>query len=316
MVMHYLMADIVQQAKILFASGLFPLISSEAQAAAIIMAGAEMGLGAVESLREIQIVKGKLAFSSALISARIKASGKYNFSVIENGDNACVLRFFEEGEIVGESSFSLEDAKKAGLLSNPVWSKFPRNMLFARALTNGARWYCSEVFSGSVYTPDELRDEEASEGQAPKKKAVTHYDGKLSNGKDPQAYTPEQIKHLLTTASIRVKLTSRDIELLESRLASEGNDEQRHSDLEVQDRGHVLPGSGELETNQDRGEILRPADSPDPRASGSDVGAEKILKPAGSSDSAGDASSSTAVGGNGTGPGRSKKRHGEYPSVR
>ena len=36
------------------------------------------------------------------------------------------------------------------------WEKYPRNMVFARALTNGARWYCPDVFNGPIYTPDEL----------------------------------------------------------------------------------------------------------------------------------------------------------------
>ena len=33
-------------------------------------------------------------------------------------------------------------------------------MLFARAMTNGARVHCPEVFVGAVYTPDELVDGE------------------------------------------------------------------------------------------------------------------------------------------------------------
>ena len=30
-------------------------------------------------------------------------------------------------------------------------------MLFARALTNGARWFCADAFTGAVYTPEELQ---------------------------------------------------------------------------------------------------------------------------------------------------------------
>jgi hypothetical protein len=29
-------------------------------------------------------------------------------------------------------------------------------MLFARAMSNGAKWFCADVFGGPVYTPDEL----------------------------------------------------------------------------------------------------------------------------------------------------------------
>jgi hypothetical protein len=32
-------------------------------------------------------------------------------------------------------------------------------MLFARALTNGARFYCPDIFGGAVYTPEELGEQ-------------------------------------------------------------------------------------------------------------------------------------------------------------
>jgi hypothetical protein len=39
-----------------------------------------------------------------------------------------------------------------------MWEKYPRNMLFARALTNGITFYCPDAFDvGRVYTADELR---------------------------------------------------------------------------------------------------------------------------------------------------------------
>jgi hypothetical protein len=49
------------------------------------------------------------------------------------------------------------DAKAAGLAGKDVWKQYPRNMLFARALTNGMRWF----------TPDLLRCADGySEGDA------------------------------------------------------------------------------------------------------------------------------------------------------
>jgi hypothetical protein len=38
-------------------------------------------------------------------------------------------------------------------------------MLFARAMSNGIRWFCPDVFSGNVtYTPEELGAEVDAEG--------------------------------------------------------------------------------------------------------------------------------------------------------
>ena len=43
--------------------------------------------------------------------------------------------------------------------------KFPRNMLFARAMSNGQKWYCPDAFNGAtVYTPEELGAETDENG--------------------------------------------------------------------------------------------------------------------------------------------------------
>jgi hypothetical protein len=48
----------------------------------------------------------------------------------------------------------MEDAKKAGTKN---LDKFPKNMLFARAISNGVKWYTPDVFSGPVYVPEEMQ---------------------------------------------------------------------------------------------------------------------------------------------------------------
>src|SRR4029077_11710975 len=75
-------------------------------------------------------------------------------------NEACEIVFTRKGRPLTPSSvFTLEDAERAGLRGDN-YRKFPRNMLFARAMTNGARVHCPEVFVGAVYTPDELVDGE------------------------------------------------------------------------------------------------------------------------------------------------------------
>jgi hypothetical protein len=70
------------------------------------------------------------------------------------GQDFLVTKFFEGAESLGVSTFTIDDAKKA---QTKNLEKFPRNMLFARAISNGARWYCPDIFGGSpVYTPDEM----------------------------------------------------------------------------------------------------------------------------------------------------------------
>ncbi len=143
-------------AELAFSSGYFPDVKSKAQAAMKMLAGQELSIGPIQSLREIYIVQGRTALGAGLIAARIKSSGKYDYRIIALTDSGCKLAFFEGGKQIGEREFDAEDAKKAELLGKGPWKTYPRNMYFARALTNGARFYCPDVFGGPIYTREEL----------------------------------------------------------------------------------------------------------------------------------------------------------------
>lgn len=134
-------------------SGFFSDTRDAAQAIVKIMAGQELGFGPIASMTGVYIVKGRVSLSANLIAAAIKRSGRYNYRVREHGDEACEIEFFEHGQSAGTSRFTAADAKRAGTQN---MDKFPRNMLFARAMSNGAKWYCADIFGGPVYTPDEL----------------------------------------------------------------------------------------------------------------------------------------------------------------
>ena len=141
-----------------FESGLFSDLKSVAQAVVKIQAGAELGVPPFAAISGIHVIQGKPALGAGLIAARIKASGKYDYRVLRLDDTGCVIEFLQGGTRIGESSFTEEDARRAGLLSREMWQKYARNMYFARALCNGARWYTPDVFSGAIYAPEELDD--------------------------------------------------------------------------------------------------------------------------------------------------------------
>lgn len=133
------------------------LDQQEAMASVAIQRGAEVGLGPVESIEQIYIVHGKTSMSAGLVAALVKRSGRYDYRVGLHTDNGCEIAFFDRGKRIGVSVFTMADAKKAGL-SGTNWKKYPRNMLWARAMTNGARWYCPDATGGAVYTSEELGD--------------------------------------------------------------------------------------------------------------------------------------------------------------
>lgn len=137
-------------------SGFFADTKDAAQAIVKVMAGAELGFPAIASMTGVYIVKGKVSLSANLIASAIKRSGKYNYRVKELSTQAAEIEFFEAGASIGVSRFTMVEAKGASLSDNPTWQKFPRNMLFARAMSNGAKWFCPDIFGGPIYTPDEL----------------------------------------------------------------------------------------------------------------------------------------------------------------
>ena len=151
-------ADLENVAKAMVSSGYFSDSNKVSQAIVKIMAGREIGIGPFGSMNGIHIIQGKPAFGANIMAGKVKSSGRYNYRVTEMTDAVCTIEFMEylngNWKTTGLSSFSIADAKKAGTKN---LDKFPRNMLFARAMSNGVRWYCPDVMNGSaVYTPEEL----------------------------------------------------------------------------------------------------------------------------------------------------------------
>lgn len=163
-------------------SGMFPDVKSQAQAAVKILAGKELGLSPFEAMGNLYLVNGKLSLTAKAMAGLVKKSKRYDYTIDKLDDKECVLTFTKEGEKLGVSSFTFQDAAKAGLVNKDVWKNYPRNMLLARALSNGCRWYCPEVISG-YYSTEELEDL-GEVVTAPKTQVVIDAKGEVVNGKD------------------------------------------------------------------------------------------------------------------------------------
>ena len=129
-----------------------------AQAAVKIMAGAELGLGPIASMRGIDIIKGEVTLSAGAVAALVRRIGVYDYAIKRWDDSGCAIVFHRNGKpLMPVSEFGPQDAKRAGL-DGQNYQRYPRNMYFARAMTNGARLHCPDLFVGAVYTSDELSD--------------------------------------------------------------------------------------------------------------------------------------------------------------
>lgn len=145
--------EIISIGKAFAESGMFADTKSAAQAIVKIQAGQEIGIPPFAAMTGIHIIQGKPTIGAGLIASRVKGSGKYDYKVIQNDETKCSIDFYQGGEKIGNSTFTIEDAKKAGTKN---LDKFPKNMLFARAISNGVKWFTPDVFSGPVYVPQEM----------------------------------------------------------------------------------------------------------------------------------------------------------------
>jgi hypothetical protein len=136
-----------------FKSGMFSDIKSAQQAVVKIMAGAEMGISPFAAMSGIHIIQGKPTIGAGLMAARVKGFGKYDYKVLEHSDKICSIEYFQGANSLGISTFTIEDAKKAGTKNI---DRFPKNMLFARAMSNGVKWYTPDIYENPVYVPEEM----------------------------------------------------------------------------------------------------------------------------------------------------------------
>jgi len=149
---------------LLAASGYFADAREMAQAAVKVMAGRELGIPPIASMMGINIIKGKAALGAHLIASRIIAHGyKIRHKRLDN--TGCELEFIgKDGEVLGVSSFDEADAKSASVFGE-MYKRYPRNMYYSRAISNGCKWFTPEVTCGMpVYTPEELGANVDSEG--------------------------------------------------------------------------------------------------------------------------------------------------------
>lgn len=163
--------DQLQRAAIaLKESGYFKDVNSKAQAIVKVMAGAELGLPPFASMTGIHIIQGKPVLGANVLATLVKNDPRYDYQIKTATNDKCELTWFESvypkpPKEVGYSSFTMEEAKKAGLTNKDNWKKYPSDMLFARAISRGARRFAPGIFGGSpVYTPDELGADVDEEG--------------------------------------------------------------------------------------------------------------------------------------------------------
>lgn len=178
-----------RSAKLFALSGLFADIKGQSESQAIAQAyvkislGESMGFNPAESMTGIDIIVGRVAVGANLRAARMQRAG-YSWDMLQLDDKGCRLRLKLNGKHLmcedidqdtGEVtivpvvvSFMLEDATKAGLAGKDNYRKNPRNMFFARAITNAQRWYAPGILGADILSTEEAVDLEPQSTQDPR----------------------------------------------------------------------------------------------------------------------------------------------------
>lgn len=118
--------------------------------------GRELGLEPGTAIRAIHIIEGKPSLSADLMVALVLRSGlAVKFTCTESTDQSVTYTTTRHGDAPQSCTWTMADAKRAGLAGKGNWTKYPRQMLGARARAELARRVYPDVLSG-CYTPEEL----------------------------------------------------------------------------------------------------------------------------------------------------------------
>jgi hypothetical protein len=128
--------------------------------------GRGLDMGPAQALSQIDFVKGKCELTANAQASRMRAyvgpwGERYDYDIVELSGEVCRLRFWRrwtdrDDEMLGESAFSMDDAKAAGI-ANDMYRKYARNMLLSRAMSNGVAWFAPETTYGvRVYAVGEI----------------------------------------------------------------------------------------------------------------------------------------------------------------
>ena len=131
---------------------------------AAILYGREIGLGPIQSLQSIDVIEGRPAVSAEMARALALAAG-HDLRVEESTTTRCVVRGRRSnGGEWTTVTWTIDDAKRAGLDGRQNWRKHPRRMLQARATAELCHLLFADAIGGMPFTLEEIHDDSDAAG--------------------------------------------------------------------------------------------------------------------------------------------------------
>lgn len=137
-------------------TGFFGAKSPE-QALLVMLAGRDLGLSYSQALRAFHVIENRPTLSAdGMVAACISRGDLCEyFRTLEATDTQATVATKRRGDPERRYTFTIDDAKRAGLIGKANWGKYPSRMLLARARSALARDVYPDLLLG-LYDPDEI----------------------------------------------------------------------------------------------------------------------------------------------------------------
>ena len=150
--------EIERMADHIVRSRLFGLTSVDQVVALMLMAEAE-GRHVASAMQDYSVIQGKPSLKAEAMLARFQqAGGKVKWTCLTDERVAAIFSHAQCEPV--EIDWDMARAKQAQL-ANPMWKKYPRQMLRARVISEGVRTAYPGALGG-MYAPEEVIDFEPS----------------------------------------------------------------------------------------------------------------------------------------------------------
>lgn len=147
-------SDLERMARAFAASKLFGVQNPEQALALCLVAQAE-GRHPASAAQDYHIISGRPAKKAdAMLRDFLSAGGKVEWHTLD--DTQADATFSHPSGGSARIDWTMERAKAAGI-NNPMWKKYPRQMLRSRVVSEGVRTVCPGATSG-MYVPEEVQD--------------------------------------------------------------------------------------------------------------------------------------------------------------
>ncbi len=129
-------------------AGHLPANTTREQVAAIVLTGKDLGLGPMQSLATMCFIKGRLAMEvEAQLAVARRGGVRLPKGWLKEEDGSCTVTL-ARGEEDVTITYTIEDAKKAGLLYKDNYKHYPRQMLRWRAIGDALRLLAPDLILG------------------------------------------------------------------------------------------------------------------------------------------------------------------------